>query len=74
MRFGFTASRQVEKAVIRNKLKRWCKEYFRKRKAESIDINIVFRKVKDEHFYKELKHDEFNAYLEKSWSQIKRNA
>lgn len=71
LRFGCTISRKVGSAVIRNKLKRWTKEYFREffRQAAQneniphIDINLVFKARSDE-FYKKLSFAEYVKTLE----------
>ncbi len=68
-RYGCTASRKVGSAVIRNKLKRWVREYFRSaaanRQLPSVDINLIFR-PKEGGFYKELEHKLFVQTLEKA--------
>jgi ribonuclease P protein component len=62
MRFGTTASRKVGPAVVRNKLKRWVREYFRALlKAGPFleaDINIIFKPM-DSNFYRGLRHEDF---------------
>jgi ribonuclease P protein component len=66
LRYGCTITRKVGSAVIRNKLKRWSKEYFRKMAAHGFnpeyDINLVFRPM-PEGFYKELEHTQFVEVL-----------
>jgi ribonuclease P protein component len=69
-RCGWTLPRQVGPAVIRNRLKRWCRIYFRARLQQgnirSVDLNVVFRKA-DENMYKRLEYDEFSEILDRGW-------
>ncbi len=62
IRLGVTASRKVGSAVVRNKLKRWSREYFRKSlkagNSNAADINLIFKPI-DKEFYKVLKYQEF---------------
>ena len=75
LRFGVTASRKVGKAVVRNKLKRWIKEYFRHSvKAGNnleADINIIFKPV-DPQFYKGIPHEEFVKALDRGIQAIRK--
>jgi ribonuclease P protein component len=68
LRFGITASRQVGVAVVRNRLKRWVRDFFRNEKKlnaiNGFDINLVFLPIAGS-FYKELKHQDFSATLRK---------
>lgn len=67
MRFGWTVPGKIGPAVIRNKLKRWCREYFRqilKSGSEfEVDINVVIRPVDDE-FFKKLHYEEFKKSMD----------
>jgi len=76
LRFGVTASRKVGPAVTRNKLKRWCREYFRAlAKAGNsleVDINIVFKPM-DSHFYEGLPHAEFLKAMDRGLHNIGKN-
>ena len=66
-----TASRKVGSAVVRNKLKRWAREYFRDFVDRSnqtgspidVSINIIFKPI-DQGFYKGLKYDEFKKAMD----------
>jgi len=73
LRFGWTAGGKIGTAVLRNKLRRWCREFFRNKQDFAVDINIVFLKSKAPGFYKELRHDELDRTLEKAWNLIQRN-
>lgn len=76
LRFGVTASRKVGKAVTRNKLKRWIKEYFRAySKAGNnleFDINIIFKPV-DPQFYKGIPHEEFVKALDRGVQSVRKS-
>lgn len=71
LQFGVTASRKVGCSVVRNKLKRWVREYFRDLVARSnqagipidISINVIFRPI-DQGFYKGLKFEEFKKAMD----------
>lgn len=76
LRCGWTVPRQVGIAVIRNRLKRWSREYFRSFAAKdtenvAIDINVVFRPFKD-NFYKEIRKTEFNECLDKALRMVRK--
>jgi ribonuclease P protein component len=74
MRCGWTLPRQVGSAVIRNKLKRWSRIYFRNVLAQGhglpIDVNVVFRKAEPD-FYKKLNYEQFSRILDKGWQQVR---
>jgi ribonuclease P protein component len=71
IRLGITASRKVGPAVLRNKLKRWTKEFFRKKLKENheiqCDINVVFLPSD----YEKLLFSDFNEALEKAFIRIR---
>jgi ribonuclease P protein component len=72
-RFGLTIPRYVGIAVIRNRLRRWCREYFRKKTTEKdnyFDINIVFLK-KTAEFYRNLSHEQVDIALGAAMQRIK---
>jgi ribonuclease P protein component len=73
MRCGWTLPRQVGTAVVRNRLKRWARVYFRARLKEDqtlpIDLNLVFRKT-DGDFYKKLSYERFASVVDKGWKQL----
>ena len=73
LRWGWTAGGKVGTAVLRNKMRRWCREFFKTKKGFGIDINLVFLKQTSPEFYKDLRHDELDRILEKAWNHIQRS-
>jgi ribonuclease P protein component len=75
LEFGTTASRKVGSAVVRNKLKRWVREYFRDlAKSGSpfeATINIIFKPI-DQGFYKGLSYDEFKKAMDSGIESLKK--
>lgn len=75
MRCGWTLPRNVGGAVVRNRLRRWSRVYFRKLIAANgslpVDVNLVFRKAPED-FYKKLKYDSFSDVLDSAWAQVER--
>ena len=76
-RCGWTVSRKVGSAVIRNKLKRWSRVYIRSAFKLSplaempLDLNLVFLQ-RDDGFYRNLKYREFEFIMNKGISQLKK--
>lgn len=72
-RCGWTIPKYVGSAVTRNRIRRWCREFFRKAVDEgwdpSIDMNLVIRK-QDKQFYRELTFDSFKKSLESMRGKI----
>ena len=75
-RVGWTIPKKVGPAVVRNKLKRWCREFFRQRKycfeGLELDMNLVFR-PREDGFYRKLKYYEFEKAVEKGWKTIRKS-
>jgi ribonuclease P protein component len=68
-RFGWTIGSKVGSAVVRNRFKRWCRDYFRQAQISTkvcLDLNVVIRPGQQD-FYKQLSHDEFLEALDKGW-------
>lgn len=77
-RCGWTCPRAVGPAVVRNKLKRWSRVWFRNKskafhemgiRMPDIDLNLGFRAMPDG-FYRRLSYREFSEVLEHGWSEI----
>lgn len=68
LRVGWTIPAKVEKAVIRNRFKRWLRFYFRDVdhdfRNQSYDLNVIFRKNKTTD-YRKIKYEEFKSELDK---------
>jgi ribonuclease P protein component len=77
LRCGWTLPKQVGPAVIRNRLKRWSRVYFRHLllmgEAVPVDVNLVFRKTETD-FYKRLRYSEFAEILDSGWRQVKKRS
>mgnify|MGYP003683498203 CR=1 FL=1 len=68
LRWGWTISKKIGNAVVRNRLRRWGKEMVRGQNHE-LDINFIF-KAKGKEFYKSLSHEDFNKAFSKVFSKI----
>lgn len=76
IRCGWTIARQVGTAVVRNRLRRWGREYLRKWAAEvqrGMDMNLVFKR-RERGFYSAMKHEELDEALDKLVSKIIRHS
>jgi ribonuclease P protein component len=74
VRCGWTIPRQIGPAVLRNRFRRWGREYFRKWSAEteySLDINMIFKR-KEAGFYRAVDHKEFDGAMEKLVVKLRR--
>ena len=73
LRLGVTSGRKVGNAVLRNRLKRWCKVYVRSLKQSGrdfeIDINIIFRPSKED-FSNQISFSEFSLAMDKTFHFI----
>lgn len=68
LRFGMTIPKKVGSAVLRNRLKRWCREYFRTNfstNSPSLDLNLVFFPQPGE-FYKKVTYQEFHSEMDRA--------
>lgn len=71
---GWTCPKAVGGAPMRNKLKRWTREWLRaKAKAPEdlpqVDLNIGFRGMPAD-FYMRLKRSDFDQSMERGWKQL----
>ena len=70
-RYGWTIPKQVGSSVIRNRLKRWLRDYFRdKSLPKPIDINMVVR-AHEKDFFKHISRDDFINVLHRTVSKIR---
>lgn len=70
-RFGWTIPKQVGPSVVRNRLKRWLRDYFRdKTFLKSIDINVVIR-AHEKDFFKHIEHSDFIKVLDRTCNKIR---
>jgi ribonuclease P protein component len=74
LRCGWTISRQVGTAVLRNKLRRWGREYLRRWSQDhcvSADFNLIFKR-RETGFYKTLGREEFDEAMAKIGARLLR--
>jgi ribonuclease P protein component len=74
IRCGWTIPRQIGPAVVRNRLRRWGREYLRKWSADfaqSLDVNLIFKR-KEKGFYKSVNHKEFDEAMDKFVVKLQR--
>lgn len=74
IRCGWTIPKQIGPAVIRNRFRRWGREYLRKWSADSkasLDLNLIFKR-KEPGFYKSVSHKDFDGAMEKMVLKLQR--
>ena len=74
VRCGWTIPKPIGSAVIRNRLRRWGREYLRKWTADttySLDMNLIFKR-KEPGFYKSVSHKDFDGAMEKLVAKVER--
>lgn len=74
IRCGWTISRQIGSAVVRNRFRRWGREYLREWSVgqnKSFDVNLIFKR-KDKGFYKSVNHEEFDGAMDKMVAKLQR--
>lgn len=74
-RYGWTVPKFVGNAVVRNRFKRWCREYVRCHKSDleqnHFDVNFVVKRNK-KGFYKSVSHEQFDQALKKAFNGLKK--
>lgn len=72
MRCGWTITKGVGNAVIRNKLKRWCREFFATfdGRKHAVDVNVVVLPSRIPGFFKSMEHMVLQDSLNKGWAKI----
>lgn len=77
LRCGWTVSRRIGSAVVRNRLKRWCRYYLHSNKKFlelPIDLNIVFLESGlGKNFFKRLKYNEFKESMDAFFRYLNRS-
>lgn len=71
LRFAWTVPRAVGSAVLRNRLKRWCRQLARELLLEGVnlDVNFVWRASKNKSL-KDLEFKDFETLVKRSWKKI----
>lgn len=80
LRCGWTCPKAVGNAVVRNRLKRWSRQWCREnikvlaasgQEPPNVDLNIGFRAM-PEGFFRKLKYTQFCAGMDPAWQEILR--
>lgn len=72
LRLGCTIGRKIGTSVVRNKLRRWSREWFRKNEDDlAADVNLLFLESRKQDFYKRLKHEELDLVLKNAYEKIR---
>ena len=77
-RFGWTLPKYVGVAVVRNRMRRWCREVVREVVKSDpnfplLDVNVVLRR-RDKEFYKSMKYDKFKNTLQGALQKLIKSA
>ena len=74
--FGWTIPRFVGHAVVRNKLRRWLREFFRQQLSSDscpreLELNVVIKRY-DKEFFERLSYGEFVQVLDEGWCRLRK--
>jgi len=73
VRCGWTIPSHVGPAVLRNRLKRWGREFLRRWAGPAgggLDMNVILKRKQDG-FYRELTHREFDEAMDKAAAKLR---
>ncbi len=75
IRCGWTISTHIGSSVIRNRLKRWGREFFRRWSAhqsseKGIDVNMILKR-RPKGFYSALTHEEFDEAMARAAAKLR---
>lgn len=75
IRCGWTIPGHIGSAVLRNKFKRWGREYLKKWSAlstlaEGLDMNMILKRRPDG-FYRELTHKDFDEAMSRATAKLR---
>ena len=68
-RFGWTIPNKVGGSVLRNRIKRWCREYFKHQTLhpeKTYDVNVIIRASSDANYFRKIKFQDFKEQLDKA--------
>ncbi len=68
-RFGWTIPNKVGGSVLRNRIKRWCREYFKSQTLhpeKHYDVNVIIRASSDANYFRKIKFQDFKEELDKA--------
>jgi len=74
VRCGWTIPGHIGSSVLRNRLKRWGREFLRKWPApfeSGVDLNVIMKR-KEPAFYRSLEHKDFDVAMEKMVAKLQR--
>jgi ribonuclease P protein component len=75
IRCGWTIPKPIGTAVLRNRFRRWGREYLRKWAAgqsdKSLDLNLIFKR-RERDFYRSMSHKEFDGVMDKMVVKLER--
>ena len=73
-RYGWIIPNKVGGSVLRNRIKRWCREYFRNLRFhpdKHFDVNVIIRAKSDAGYFRKLKFQEFKSELDSAVKKVR---